>query len=56
MAEGGRNRRLNVHLAPLCFAAAVLLTLLAATSATAAAVQTPTGVTAMAGSSSATVR
>ena len=56
MAEGGRKRRLNVHLAPLCFAAAVLLTWLAATSATAAPVQTPIGVTAMAGSSSATVR
>ena len=56
MAEGGRKPKLNVYLAPLCFAAAVLLTWLAATSATAATVQTPAGVTAMAGSSSATVR
>ncbi len=56
MAEGGRKRRLNVHLAPLCFAAAVLFAWLAATSATAAPAQTPIGVTAMAGSSSATVR
>jgi beta-galactosidase GanA len=58
MVEGRRNRRLNFHLAPLCFAAAVLLAWLAATTATAtpAPTPTPTGVTAIAGSSSATVR
>jgi len=61
MPEGGPTSRLKVHLAPLCLAAAALLVSLLVCFAPASAgaatpAQTPTAVTAMAGSSSATVR